>query len=167
MELEHSGQVYRVPTQGLILGSDPGCDVLLRDAAPRHAVVRRLGEHMGSVQRLAPNAVLAVNGVAVGTEPRPLLQGDRVQVGPHELLVRYPGPTPGDAPGPPPGARERLQDTLFGLPRAAPSAAGDSAPSPGSRGTPSTSPTASRSARIWILVLALFSIALIAYLMFR
>jgi pSer/pThr/pTyr-binding forkhead associated (FHA) protein len=43
-----------------------------------------------SVRPGAPEAEVLLNGVKLGAEPAPILHGDKLQVGPHELLVTDP-----------------------------------------------------------------------------
>lgn len=115
MELEYEGRRYPLTGGELVLGSDPTTGLVLADLRPRHAVVKALGSRMATIRPLEEGAALAVNGVAVGREPMPLLDGDRVTVGRHELRVRNPEFPAHGPDAPPPGAREQLHDTLFGL----------------------------------------------------
>mgnify|MGYP003694177309 CR=1 FL=1 len=43
-----------------------------------------------SVRPGSPEAEVLLNGVKLGAEPAPILHGDKLQVGPHELLVTDP-----------------------------------------------------------------------------
>lgn len=117
MELEFAGQRYPVPPEELTLGSDPAAGIVLPGALPRHGVVRRLGDRMATIRVAADGAAILVNGVAVGQEPTPLLHGDTIQIGEHRIAVLNPAHPVGGPTAPPAGARERLHDTLHGLPR--------------------------------------------------
>lgn len=117
MELEFGGRRYPVPAEELIIGADPGAGLVVAGAQPRHAVVRPLGERMATVRVGTEGARILVNGVEVGTEPTPLLHGDVIEIGGHRIAVLNPGHPAGAADSIPEGARERLHDTLFGVPR--------------------------------------------------
>lgn len=117
MELEFGGRRYPVPAEDLIIGADPGAGLVLAGAQPRHAVVRPLGERMATVRVATEGARILVNGVEVGTEPTPLLHGDVIEIGGHRIAVLNPGHPAGAPDSIPEGARERLHDTLFGVPR--------------------------------------------------
>ena len=117
MELEFGGRRYPVPPEELIIGADPAAGLVLTGVEPRHAVVRRLGDRMATVRVAAEGARILVNGVAVGAEPTPLLHGDVLEIGAHRITVLNPGHPAGGPDSIPEGARERLHDTLFGVPR--------------------------------------------------
>ena len=106
-----------MPPEELIIGADPGAGLVLTGVEPRHAVVRRLGDRMATVRVAAEGARILVNGVAVGAEPTPLLHGDVLEIGAHRITVLNPGHPAGGPDSIPEGARERLHDTLFGVPR--------------------------------------------------
>ena len=161
MELEYGGRRYPVTGGGdLTLGADPGASVVLPGTRPQHAVVRALGDRMATIRAVEPGAEISVNGVALGPDPTPLLDGDTIVIGAHQLKVINPSHPAGGPTSLPPGARERLHDTLFGLPR--------STPMPG---TPATSPPPTKprmsTGSIWILVAAVVSLALLAWLLLR
>jgi len=159
MELEHAGRRYPVPVGELILGSDPGVDVVLPGARPRHAAVRMLGDKMATVRGLEPGTEITVNGVAVGSDPTPLLHGDVIRIGGEELRVLNPEHQVGSAAMPPEGARERLHDTAFGLKRADIKAAIEGKPL-------SPTPAAAGSPLRWVVAVAI-AIAVIAFLLLR
>ena len=54
---------------------------------PRHAVVQGTPAGRPRSGRASPSAEILVNGVRLGADPTPLLHGDKIQIGPHELLV--------------------------------------------------------------------------------
>jgi hypothetical protein len=69
------------------------------------------------VRVAAEGARILVNGVQVGAEPTPLLHGDVIEIGGHRVTVLNPDHPAGAPDSIPEGARERLHDTLFGVPR--------------------------------------------------
>jgi pSer/pThr/pTyr-binding forkhead associated (FHA) protein len=88
IQLEIGGQRYPVGTGETVIGSAPDNTVVLTGEGvhPRHAVVQ---SSPGSViVRLGTaQAEVLVNDVRLGVEPTPLLHGDKVRIGPHELRV--------------------------------------------------------------------------------
>jgi hypothetical protein len=117
MEIEHKGKRISLSGDDLVIGSDPGVGLVLEGLEPRHAAIRKLGERMATIMALSDQANLLVNGVASKREAMPLLHGDVVKVGEHELRVINPAHPSGSPGTPPVGGRERLHDTLFGIPR--------------------------------------------------
>ncbi len=89
IELEVAGQRTAVPAGELILGSDPSCGLRLSGIAAAHAVVMATEEGAGVVRRVGDNDVL-VNGHKLGAEPAPILHGDKLQLGIHEILIHDP-----------------------------------------------------------------------------
>jgi pSer/pThr/pTyr-binding forkhead associated (FHA) protein len=89
MELEVAGQRTPIPAGDLVIGTDPSCGLRLSGLAAAHAVVIGLGEGSVAVRRVGDNAVY-LNGVKLGAEPAPVLHGDKIQVGNHELFVHDP-----------------------------------------------------------------------------
>jgi hypothetical protein len=136
MELEFGGRRYPVPAEELIIGADPGAGLVVAGAQPRHAVVRPLGERMATVRVGTEGARILVNGVEVGTEPTPLLHGDVIEIGGHRIAVLNPGHPAGAPDSIPEGARERLHDTLFGVPRPQGLTRPAQADAPGAQGAP-------------------------------
>jgi hypothetical protein len=113
---------------------------------------------MATIRPLEQGAAIEVNGVPIGQEAMPLMDGDLVRLGPHELWVRNPAHPTGGPDSPPPGARQRLHDTLFGMPR----------PTTPPEGSPPANPSASavpRAERRWIVLAGLLAVlALLALL---
>lgn len=161
MELEYGGRRYPVTGGDLTLGSDPGATVVLPGTRPRHAVVRALGERMATIRAAESGAEISVNGVALGPDPTPLLDGDTIVIGAHQLKVMNPSHPAGGPTSLPPGSRERLHDTLFGLPRSTP-VPGTPAAEP-----PPAKPKSSGGGKTWIIVAGVVSLALLAWLLFR
>lgn len=89
IQLEIGGRRVPVPSGELVLGSDPGSGVLLDggDVLPRHAIVTPLPEGGAAIQVGSAAADVRVNGVRLGPEPTPLLHGDKISVGLHEVRV--------------------------------------------------------------------------------
>jgi len=161
MELEFGGRRYPVAGSELILGADAGASVVLPGAKPRHAVVRAMGERMATIRAAENGADITVNGVAVGPDPTPLMHGDTIQIGSHLINVFNPTHPAGGPNTPPAGARERLHDTMFGLPRSTATPV-EGIPAPQ---TPPTIPRA--PGKTWIVVAAVASAAIILWLLLR
>jgi pSer/pThr/pTyr-binding forkhead associated (FHA) protein len=89
MQLEVAGQRYVIAAGEITVGTASDCTVSLPgdDVQPRHAIVQGLPDGSAVIRRAAPEAELLVNGVRQGDEPTPVLHGDKIQIGPHELLV--------------------------------------------------------------------------------
>lgn len=158
MDLEYAGRRYPVTEGDLTLGSDPSCGIVLPGASPAHAVVRALGDKMATVRVAEPGLEVTVNTVRVGREATPILHGDVIRIGEHEILVSNPAHPVGTPVTPPEGAKERLHDTLFGVPRT-----NLSIPRP----EPAPEAPAGGSGRLWIVVAAVVSVAIIAFLLLR
>jgi len=158
MELAFRGRRYPIPSGELMIGADSAAGLVLEGARPRHASVRSLGDKMATIRALEPGAEIFVNGVRVGDEPTPLLHGDTIRIANQEVAVVNPGHSVGTPQTPPPGARERLHDTLFGMPR---TVATPPPPAPGMLPTPARGKTG------WIVVAAVISLALLTYLLLR
>lgn len=115
MQLEHAGQRYTLTDTEFLIGSDPGSGLVLSSLTPKHASVRKLGSRMATITALADRPDMLVNGVSANREAMPLLHGDVVRLGEHELKVINPEHPAGGPDTPPVGGRERLHDTLFGV----------------------------------------------------
>jgi len=159
MELEFGGQRYPVPAEELIIGADPGAGLVVAGARPRHAVVRPLGERMATVRVGTEGARILVNGVEVGTEPTPLLHGDVIEIGGHRITVLNPGHPAGAPDSIPEGARERLHDTLFGVPRPQ----GLVRPSAPNAPAPQDAPAARRGPGPWAIAAVVVLVAALAW----
>src|SRR6267154_1216429 len=85
--LELGGKKFTLPVGEVTLGSDPGCAIPLPGAGvlPRHAVFQGQPDGQVVIRKAAPAAEVLINGVRLGAEPTPLLHGDKVDVGGHEL----------------------------------------------------------------------------------
>lgn len=89
MHLEIGGVRVPVAAGETIIGSAPGCAILLEGEGvrPRHAVVRGTPQGAAAIQSAAPEAELLVNGIRLGADPTPVLHGDKIQIGRHEILA--------------------------------------------------------------------------------
>jgi pSer/pThr/pTyr-binding forkhead associated (FHA) protein len=88
IHLEIGGERYPIAAGGTAIGSAPDNAVIISGEGvhPRHAVVQ--GAPAGAVIQVgAPEAEVKVNGVRLGPEPTPLLHGDKISIGTHELRV--------------------------------------------------------------------------------
>ena len=89
MELEIGGERHPIPTGELVIGADPSCGLRLSGVAAAHAVVVGAPDGSVSVRRVGDHDVL-LNGMRLGADPAPVLHGDKIQLGIHELLVHDP-----------------------------------------------------------------------------
>jgi len=89
MELEVAGQRTPIPIGDLVIGADPSSGLRLSGIAAAHVIVSAQADGSCSARRVGDNDVL-LNGVKLGAEPAPILHGDKLQVGLHELLVTDP-----------------------------------------------------------------------------
>jgi pSer/pThr/pTyr-binding forkhead associated (FHA) protein len=89
MHLEFGGARIPVPAGETIIGSAPGCAILLEGEGvrPRHAVLQGAPQGAAAIRAAGPEAELLVNGVRVSADPTPILHGDKIQIGPHEILA--------------------------------------------------------------------------------
>src|SRR5690242_81491 len=86
-QLELGGNTFTIPVGEVVLGSDAGCAISLSGAGvlPRHAVLQGQADGQVIIRKASPAADVLINGVRLGAEPTPLLHGDKVEVGDHEL----------------------------------------------------------------------------------
>lgn len=89
MELEVAGQRTPIPAGELVIGSDPSCGLRLDGLAAAHAVVIGIGDGSVALRRVGDNDVL-LNGVKLGAEPAPVLHGDKIQIGRHDIFLHDP-----------------------------------------------------------------------------
>src|SRR6266568_179628 len=85
--LELGGKRFTIPVGEVTLGSDASCGISLSGAAvlPRHALLQGQADGQVIIRKASPAADILINGVRLGAEPTPLLHGDKVEVGGHEL----------------------------------------------------------------------------------
>jgi pSer/pThr/pTyr-binding forkhead associated (FHA) protein len=89
MHLEFGGARIPVPVGETIIGSAPGCAILLEGEGilARHAVVQGTPQGAAALRAASPDAEIIVNGVRLGVDPTPVLHGDKIQIGSHEILA--------------------------------------------------------------------------------
>jgi pSer/pThr/pTyr-binding forkhead associated (FHA) protein len=88
IQLEIDGEKYPIAAGETVIGSASDSAVVLsgEGVLPRHAVVQ--GSPPGAaIRTLESDAEVKVNGVRLGADPTPLLHGDKIEIGGHELLV--------------------------------------------------------------------------------
>src|SRR5437763_7260576 len=85
--LELGGKKFTLPVGEVALGSDAACAIPLTGAGvlPRHALCQGQPDGQVVIRKGTPAAEVLINGVRLGAEPTPLLHGDKVEVGGHEL----------------------------------------------------------------------------------
>jgi pSer/pThr/pTyr-binding forkhead associated (FHA) protein len=89
IHLEVGGERYAVAAGETVIGSAPDNTVVLagEGVQPRHAVVQANPPGSAAIRVAAREAEVKVNGVRLGAEPTPLLHGDKIAIGTHELRV--------------------------------------------------------------------------------
>jgi pSer/pThr/pTyr-binding forkhead associated (FHA) protein len=87
IHLETGGEKYPIAAGETVIGSALDSAVVLSGAGvrPRHAVIQ--GTSPAAIRSAETEAEVKVNGVRLGTDPTPLLHGDKIEIGGHELLV--------------------------------------------------------------------------------
>ncbi|HEU5261869.1 MAG TPA: FHA domain-containing protein [Gemmatimonadales bacterium] len=88
MPLLELGQTkFPIPVGEVVLGSDASCTIALTGVGilPRHALLQGQADGQVVIRKASPAAEVLINGVRLGAEPTPLLHGDKVEVGGHEL----------------------------------------------------------------------------------
>src|SRR6266536_1259182 len=85
--LELGGKNFTIPVGEVTLGCDAGCAISLAGAGvlPQHALLQGQADGQVIIRKASPAADVLINGVRLGAEPTPLLHGDKVEVGGHEL----------------------------------------------------------------------------------
>jgi pSer/pThr/pTyr-binding forkhead associated (FHA) protein len=112
--LELAGQRLAIRPGESVIGSDASSAIRVtgRGVLPRHAHLQATPDGQVVIRRAADAAELRINGVRLGPQPTPLLHGDKIELGTHELLfvderrsgsTQYmqamPGGSAGSAPG--------------------------------------------------------------------
>ena len=89
MHLEIGGKRIPVAAGETIIGSAPGCAIVLEGEGvlPRHALVNGTPQGAAAIRSAEPGAELLINGVQLGTDPTPVLHGDKIQIAGHEILA--------------------------------------------------------------------------------
>ncbi|MFL5460388.1 MAG: FHA domain-containing protein, partial [Gemmatimonadales bacterium] len=89
IHLELGGERYAIAAGETAIGSASDNKVVLEGEGvqPRHAVVQATQPGSAAIRAAAAEAEVRVNGVRLGAEPTPLLHGDKIAIGQHELRV--------------------------------------------------------------------------------
>lgn len=89
MQLEVDGRRFGVTSGETVVGSDPSSGILLEGEGvqPRHLIVAGLADGSAAVRVAEPQIAALLNGVTLGTDPTPILHGDKLRVGEREILV--------------------------------------------------------------------------------
>ena len=86
LQLEFEGRTIGIPTGDSTLGSDASGLMALPGAQPRHLTLKGAADGTVSVQPQGGAEVL-LNGVKLGTDPHPVLHGDKLMIAGHEVLI--------------------------------------------------------------------------------
>jgi pSer/pThr/pTyr-binding forkhead associated (FHA) protein len=88
MQLEVGGRRIPVATGDTVIGSAPWCAIVLEGEGvrPHHAVVQGTTEG-AAIRTAGADAEVSINGVRLGTDPTPVLHGDKIQIFGHEILA--------------------------------------------------------------------------------
>lgn len=89
MHLEIGGVRVPVAAGETIIGAAADCAIHLEGEGvkPVHAVVQGTPQGAAAIRSAGPDAELLVNGVRLGADPTPILHGDKIQIGRHEILA--------------------------------------------------------------------------------
>jgi pSer/pThr/pTyr-binding forkhead associated (FHA) protein len=89
MQLEVGGRRIPIATGDTVIGSAPWCAIVLEGEGvrPHHAVVQGTAEGAAAIRTVAADAEASINGVRLGTDPTPVLHGDKIQIFQHEIVA--------------------------------------------------------------------------------
>jgi pSer/pThr/pTyr-binding forkhead associated (FHA) protein len=89
MQLEVGGRRIPIAAGDTVIGSAPWCAIVLEGEGvrPHHAVVQGTAEGSAAIRTVAADAEVSINGVRLGTDPTPVLHGDKIQIFEHEILA--------------------------------------------------------------------------------
>ena len=89
MQLEVGGRRVPIAAGDTVIGSAPWCSIVLEGEGvrPHHAVVQGTAEGSAAIRTVAADAEASINGVRLGTDPTPVLHGDKIQIFDHEILA--------------------------------------------------------------------------------
>jgi pSer/pThr/pTyr-binding forkhead associated (FHA) protein len=89
IQLEIDGERYPIAAGETVIGSASDSAVVLAGAGvrPRHAVVQGMAAGAAAIRVADTEAEVRVNGVRLGSDPTPLLHGDKIEISGRELLV--------------------------------------------------------------------------------
>ncbi len=93
MQLEIGGQRYSLAAGEFVIGSDSSASLRLSGAGVlgRHAIARRLNDGMAVVVPASRESEVLLNGTRLGSDPTPVLHGDKLVIAGQEILVVDPG----------------------------------------------------------------------------
>ncbi len=89
IHLEIDGERYPIAAGETVIGSASDSTVVLagEGVRPRHAVVQGMQAGAAAIRAADRDAEVRVNGVRLGSDPTPLLHGDKIEISGQELLV--------------------------------------------------------------------------------
>jgi pSer/pThr/pTyr-binding forkhead associated (FHA) protein len=89
IHLEIDGERYPIAAGETVIGSALDSTVVLEGEGvrPRHAVVQGMQAGAAAIRAADGEAEVRVNGVRLGSDPTPLLHGDKIEISGQELLV--------------------------------------------------------------------------------
>ena len=89
IHLEIDGERYPIAAGETVIGSALDSTVVLEGEGvrPRHAVVQGMQAGAAAIRAADRDAEVRVNGVRLGSDPTPLLHGDKIEISGQELLV--------------------------------------------------------------------------------
>jgi len=89
MQLEVGGKRVPIAAGDTVIGSAPWCSIVLEGEGvrPHHAVVQGTTEGAAAIRTVAADAEASINGVRLGTDPTPVLHGDKIRIFDHEILA--------------------------------------------------------------------------------
>jgi pSer/pThr/pTyr-binding forkhead associated (FHA) protein len=89
IHLEIDGERYPIAAGETVIGSALDSAVVLEGEGirPRHAVVQGMQAGAAAIRAADREAEVRVNGVRLGSDPTPLLHGDKIEISGQELLV--------------------------------------------------------------------------------
>ena len=89
IHLEIGGERYPIAAGETVIGSASDSTVVLQGEGvrPRHALVQGMQAGAAAIRAADNQAEVRVNGVRLGSDPTPLLHGDKIEISGQELLV--------------------------------------------------------------------------------
>ena len=89
MQLEIGGQRIAIAAGETFIGSAADCGIVLpgEEVRPRHAILQGTAQGAAAIRAASPEAELIINGVRLGADPTPVLHGDKIEIGRHEILA--------------------------------------------------------------------------------
>jgi pSer/pThr/pTyr-binding forkhead associated (FHA) protein len=89
IQLEVGGRRIPVATGDTVIGSAPWCAIVLEGEGvrPHHAVVHGTTGGAAAIRTAGADVEVSINGVRLGTDPTPVLHGDKIQIFGHEILA--------------------------------------------------------------------------------